>query len=144
MEISLEVPLDDDGFLDRACPACDRRFRWKQADETGEEVAASYFCPYCGQESANDEWFTPEQVGAIQRSVASFVMPEIERQFRHGGSAFKVEVDQQAPPPPLELDEAVPLATVASPCHPGEPVKVDRDLAGVLHCLICGSAYTGI
>jgi hypothetical protein len=28
MSVSMSLPLDEDGFLRRECPTCERQFRW--------------------------------------------------------------------------------------------------------------------
>jgi hypothetical protein len=87
--LSVSVPLDDDGFLRRACPLCAREFKLKplegevrsiaeqsmhaflsadsapDADE-GENIdedaeAQQRWCPYCAQPSPENEWSTREQ-----------------------------------------------------------------------------------
>lgn len=153
MEIEFELPLDEDGYLDRECPVCERLFRWHHGplDEERDDDAESphaYFCPYCGQQSPVDEWWTREQVEAAQQTAAAAVLPRIEDELR---DAFKdinrsgfikaeVEADTPSPAAPLFVEPA-DLLTVASPCHPEEPVKVELAWKGPLHCLVCGAEF---
>jgi hypothetical protein len=49
VELSIPFPLDDDGFLRRECPTCDREFKWLPAHDETEATpppAGGYFCPY--------------------------------------------------------------------------------------------------
>lgn len=149
MEIEFELPTDDDGFLDRSCPVCERHFRW-HADEASDDGAdeVSYFCPYCGEQSPSDEWWTREQVEAMQQAAMAAAYPEIAAELLEATRGFdrtmlnvSVEADAAARPAPLELDDSLPFVTVTSPCHPDEPVKVERLDLAALHCLVCGSKY---
>ena len=90
----LQFPLDDEGYFRRACPLCRREFKILLNDEelghlrelsldgflvddmdgqTSDELdtenptdAVSVFCPYCGQSSPEDEWWTDEQSAFIR------------------------------------------------------------------------------
>lgn len=153
MEIAFELPLDEDGYLDRECPLCERLFRWhhgpldQQIDDDSTSPGA-YFCPYCGQQAPVDEWWTREQVEAAQRAAAAAVVPKIEEELR---DAFKglnrsrfikadVEAARPSPAAPLFVEPA-DLLTVSSPCHPEEPVKIGPQWGSALHCLVCGSEF---
>ena len=62
MNISVAIPLDADGFLRRQCTTCELEFKWfhGRTDTTPQDWQDpdTYFCPYCGTESAQDTWFT--------------------------------------------------------------------------------------
>jgi len=153
MEISVDVPLDDDGYVDRECPNCERPFRWRygpssETARTNVELT-QYHCPYCGIEAAADQWWTREQVQHMQASAMAAYMPEVEHQLRQAANGLnrtgfletKVNVSPPAPPTPLFVDD-VPTTAVASPCHPDEPVKLIGELEPSIHCLVCGREYT--
>ena len=50
--LEMSIPLDDDGFLRRACPTCEREFKWLPSTNDEEAIDSPevdhYFCPYCG------------------------------------------------------------------------------------------------
>jgi len=74
-EMSIDLPLDSDGFLRRACPSCMREFKWLPSPEDAAEPApAEYFCPYCGGQSASSEWLTEAQSGFIEEEVLEQVL----------------------------------------------------------------------
>lgn len=46
--VRVDMPLDDDGFLRRECPTCERQFKWRPgSEENVEDVKAPemYYCP---------------------------------------------------------------------------------------------------
>jgi predicted nucleic acid-binding Zn ribbon protein len=152
MEPNIEIPLDEDGYLDRECPSCERRFRWHDGPvgDTPAEVpqVEEYHCPYCGQQAAADQWWTSEQVETLQQTALAAVIPEITRELGDslkglnstGFVTAEVHADLVSPPPPLFVDDA-PTVTVTSPCHPYEPVKLLGEWVLPLHCLVCGAPY---
>lgn len=155
--LAMSVPLDRDGFLRRACPHCNRQFKWlpsrqedepaPNADETAD-VVASYVCPYCYQEAAPDAWWTPEQ-GEYAQGVAraDALGPQLHRLHaaiegmnRPGGP---IQVTGMMPdlPYPDALHEPDDMVRVDVPCHPEEPLKIDEAWEGEVACLVCGIRY---
>lgn len=86
IQLDVSFPLDDDGFLRRECPLCNRQFKVKptsaelhsetertahallakQSDSSSEEERGDEprdrWCPYCGQQASVTSWWTQEQV----------------------------------------------------------------------------------
>jgi hypothetical protein len=148
----IEFPLDGQGFLRRECPLCEREFKWHHGPTKGapldESEPVEYFCPYCGENAPLDQWWTKEQVEAIQATALQEAMPQLEEELRDalgplnrtGFIHSEVHSDPLNPPPPMfESDDMV---AVASPCHSHEPIKVEETWSGPLHCLVCGAAFT--
>jgi len=146
---SVQLPLDDDGFLRRECPHCSRQFKWHHGSTaerpSGEVDPPVYFCPRCGVSAAPDQWFTQEQIAYIEEAVTGPALREasdtIEKAFR-GVKGVTVKRDSfDEPEPPPTLQEPNDMVIVAPPCHPWEPVKVPDETTGEVHCLICGTAF---
>jgi hypothetical protein len=129
----------------------EREFKWHHGPIEGAPTNPpdpdQYYCPYCGQPAATDEWWTPEQVEVIQAATAQKVIPQLQDELqdsfrelnRSGMLKASIEADLPNPPPPLFEDDD--MMAVASPCHPYEPVKVEEEWSAPLYCLICGAAY---
>lgn len=113
-----------------------------------------YFCPYCGQPSALDQWYTDEQVDYIQAVGAIETMKIVEKELgptvdkfnRTGqtgvaGMKFELELDIPQSTPPTPLFEADDMMAVEPPCHPEEPIKIHEDWLQELHCLVCGDPF---
>lgn len=146
----IELSLDDDGYLDRQCPSCERHFRWHnrpiEGSASSEPDPDSYFCPYCGFSAAVDQWWTTEQAEAIQQAALGVALTEVQRSLSEAFRSSKYVTFQagDAPPPPpgpVPLDAVDELLAVASPCHPYEPVKVLGGWMQPVHCLVCGAQF---
>ncbi|WP_431277137.1 hypothetical protein [Leifsonia poae] len=151
MELSVEYPLDSDGFLRRECPTCEREFKWHHGPT--EEAPSDfvypdvYWCPRCGKSAGHDSWWTQEQVEYSQAAMAVSANDMINEALT---DAFKpnrkglvhVEINEVARPGmPDPLVEPDDMMLIAPPCHPWEPVKIPEDATEPYYCLICGSAY---
>jgi hypothetical protein len=146
---SIQLALDDDGFLRRECPHCSQQFKWHHGPTgerpPGEVDPAVYCCPRCGASAAPDQWFTQAQIAYIEDAMAGPVSREaseaIEKAFRDvRGIAFKRN-SLDEPEPPHALQEPNDMIITAPPCHPWEPVKVPEGVASQVHCLICGAPF---
>jgi hypothetical protein len=91
IQFNVSFPLDDDGFLRRECPLCNREFKVKPTtaelqsdtertahallaqeaesnpDAEGEEDSgpSERWCPYCGQQAPASSWWTQQQVAYL-------------------------------------------------------------------------------
>jgi hypothetical protein len=150
MEFSIEMslPLDSNGFLRRQCPACDREFKWLHTESDGatEEnlESQSYFCPYCGGGAPADEWWTQDQLAAIEGAVFDEVVePEVDKLRRQAsdigrssGGLLSMDVTVQRDEVPV-LHEG-DMTRIDFDCHPEEPVKVVESWVEPVFCLTCG------
>ena len=152
IEMSLSFPLDTDGFLRRACPACLREFKWHPSDHDDEDneipPPEEYFCPYCGGSATPSEWFTESQIAYIHTEAFEEVLrPQLDEftesldQFNRSSGGFveitaSVEGPKQRQAPPVF--EPNDMRKVVFPCHPDEPVKIDEEWDQHVHCLCCG------
>ena len=147
-ELSISVPLDEDGFLRRECPTCEREFKWlysESEDDAAEVDNAGYFCPYCAVQAPSSAWWTHAQLERRQAIAAhEFLGPElkklgksIERMNRPGG-LISASFDVDLPDVPESNAEDNSGRRVDFPCHPEEPVKVDEAWTKPVHCLVCG------
>jgi len=132
LSFGMTIPVDSDGFLRRACPTCEREFKWcpseTQANENVEPDDAAYFCPYCGVQAPTDAWLTQAQVAFAQNIVAREVIGPMVRKL----GAY------EAPDELNPLTETDDMSLVNFSCHPSEPLKVHDDWRKSAHCLICG------
>ncbi|MBE1485226.1 hypothetical protein [Plantactinospora soyae] len=147
MDISIQLPLDVDGFLRRECPHCEQQFKWHNGpaneEAEGHGPPPSYFCPHCGVPADHDSWWTHEQLDFIHGSASPAIMrslqDELEQTFRRSKYiSFKAEGD--TPNVPVALVELDDMHIITSPCHAYEPIKVP-DGSGPYHCLVCGSRF---
>lgn len=150
ISVPIPLPLDEDGFLRRECPTCEREFKWfvHNPDDPTLERVAQYFCPLCGEPSAVDNWWTPEQI-SYATAVAS---PKLDNAVRDSlESAFKgvkgLRFEPRANfsldlPAPQTLHEPNDMVILEPPCHGQEPIKIPPGDVARVHCLICGSLFS--
>jgi hypothetical protein len=133
-EMSVSLPLDEDGFLRRECPECERECKWLYSEDSEPSPDDGYACPYCAKRATPERWWTPAQADFAAKSAGNQLLGEMLGKFRRSG--FEVSLD----PPPTPLTEVNDMRRVDFECHPGEPVKVREDWNGPVHCVVCAAA----
>ncbi|MEJ7784463.1 MAG: hypothetical protein WKF96_06640 [Solirubrobacteraceae bacterium] len=139
MSVSVEIPLDGNGFLRRECPTCEREFkRLVGEDELGADEIPDdgYYCPYCAVKAPDDQWHTLAQVEAMTAVAAEKIFdPMLSKMANEIGGRF--EKGRRDPAP--DLIEAVDdMRRVDFACHPAEAVKVAAGWDRRVSCPICG------
>jgi hypothetical protein len=101
IRLTIQLPVDDEGFLRRECPLCRREFKVRvRKDELrdlagrglqsflGEEDSGDIAvdvenagstqltCPYCGQQAGPDSWWTEAQLAYV-RAFAKNILAEM-------------------------------------------------------------------
>ncbi len=145
------MPLDNEGFLRRECPTCEREFKWlpatgDDADDAVPPPDGGYFCPYCVIQAPGDAWFTQAQLDLAQnvltREVVDPMLSDFSRRLgRAGGGSglFRVTASHRRTDALDPLTESDDMTRVDFACHPGEPVKVLDNWDRAVHCLVCGT-----
>jgi ribosomal protein S27E len=146
---SVQLPLDDDGFLRRECPNCLKEFKWYYGPTSGQPEGEAdppvYYCPLCGASAAPDQWWTQEQLVFMADSAVGPALREVSEQLENGFRGLKGltyrrgQIDE--PEPPTALHEPNDMTMVAPPCHSREPVKVPEEATTRVYCLMCGEAF---
>lgn len=146
--MSVPVPLDEEGFVRRECPTCEREFKWLPTENSDPPPPAGYHCPYCGVQAQPDGWLTKAQVELIHtkvnREVVGPAMQDFGRSLRRiaqsSGGLIRAELKGPDIPPASDpLTEQNDMRRVDFPCHPEEPLKVLDDWSHPVYCLICGT-----
>lgn len=136
------LSLDDDGFLRRECPHCEREFKWLHGDEGEPMPEGGYHCPYCDGRS-DDGWWTGPQLAHIEALVASqaeCMLRDAMKPLERNSSEFMTLSVSQSPKTqvPSVPDEPNDMRRIDFDCHPAEPVKVIENWDAPVHCLLCG------
>jgi hypothetical protein len=145
VNISLNIPSDDDGFLSRECPTCLGTFK-ARVIEGGITV---HFCPYCGHEG-DDCWWTSSQLAYARAAAMEALSPTIDAMFDGLGSAsgglIKVSVERSTPERPVLPVEISGTEEIHSFECCGTEAKIERHLlttsAGTtapVTCISCGT-----
>jgi ribosomal protein S27E len=149
IQVSFDVPLDDDGFVRRECPTCERQFKWftHAEGEVGAVATDQYFCPFCGVPAGVDEWWTQQQLDHGRAQAAPAMEQVVQEQVADMFKGMKGVEFKPDPNFSLEIDIPAPLVEpndmtiVEPPCHPTEPLKIPERAAPRVHCLICGAPF---
>lgn len=144
----MAVPLDDDGFLRRECPTCEREFKWfNSPDGEGEPVPdGGYYCPYCQVQAPADAWWTQEQLQLAENRAARDILgPELDRTSRdfnrrNQGGFLRLSMNYEKPDEMEPLVEANDMRRVDFDCHGKEPLKVLDNWTRPVHCMICSKS----
>ena len=138
------IPLDSDGFVRRACPSCEREFKWFPTDdavEASEPDPRGYCCPYCAMWAQPDQWFTEAQLDYLEQAAPAAVADEVNEILSESGKPFGL-LRYTPSNPPSASDEMPPepndMRRVDFRCHPKEPLKVAEAWDDPIHCLVCG------
>lgn len=117
-EVSVDLPLDQDGFLDRRCPEarCNQDFK-VSFDDWRDKVSDVAFCPVCGKKAEPMCWNTQRQDryireiapkaaaervrGAIERGVAQANRRHTQGEFVRMTMEFKPGPSLPVSPPRL-------------------------------------------
>lgn len=90
VQISIDLELDDHGYLDRRCPSdeCGTHFKvmfedWR--DIVRDEVV---YCPLCRHDAESSEWSTPEQTEYIKNAATAHLQKQLGRAFQNDARRF--------------------------------------------------------
>lgn len=144
MQTQMTVPLDSDGYLRRACPACRREFKWLPQDGGEPAPAGGYYCPYCAARADPDSWWTGNQIRLAEAHATNMAQEELDKAFRgmrRNSGPIRVDYKPGVRTPIPHLTEPDDMVISTPPCHPGEPIKINEAWDQVIHCLVCGAQY---
>jgi len=170
----IKIPLDDEGYLRRECPFCMNEFKIlpKEEDLDGSEPENleqfmieedkkdgiddessenEVFCPYCGQQAEEDQWFTQEQADYInsitQNIVADLINDNLINPLKRnlGGSSrgmISVEFKGDAIEKENEWvsSDLNDMMIFELPCCQSS-IKIEDDWKGTVYCFFCGFPY---
>jgi len=72
-QYSLSIDVDEDGYIDKECPKCKKKFKVFSDDWCNLFSDCIVFCPFCNHSTKSDEWYTTEQVKqARENAVKQF------------------------------------------------------------------------
>lgn len=90
VRIPITLPLDDEGYLDRICPAvsCQAEFKVLFQDWREKVRDEQVYCPTCRYEASASEWNTAEQREHIKSRAIAHVQNIIHRALSDDARAF--------------------------------------------------------
>lgn len=89
---SLSIPIvpDEEGFIDKECPAKDCLFLFKVNEEDWKNIFSDevVYCPQCGHASPSNTWYTTEQIKEGERQAVNYIQGKIGSALQAGASKF--------------------------------------------------------
>ncbi len=82
MELSIKLPVDNDGFIEYECPHCKKVFRLNKNLFADNEDCQELHCPYCGLISETKKFYTSECVEYINKRAEQVALEEIHKTFK--------------------------------------------------------------
>jgi len=136
--LSVSLPEDDEGFLDRACPdqKCRAEFKVLSDDWRDKVSAAAAFCPLCRHQAPSQDWTTTAQLKYAKAIACRHIHRRIHGALQSGAILF----NQRQRPGFITLSLSVkPGATpVFSPKAVGDVMRQR------FTCEACGCRYSSI
>ena len=124
--IEVQVRLDEDGYLDRRCPAaeCGSAFKVLLADWRDKVVDDQAWCAICGEVGAPLDFATPDQMRQFRQQGRAHIAGQLNRAItgaeRRSVNSGLVSMTWSYKPgamPIVVLAEAAPLMTQRSSCE---------------------------
>jgi hypothetical protein len=151
--ITVSMPLDTDGYLDRRCPWSECQFLFKVLVEDWNTKVANElaYCPFCGHSAPAKEFVTPTQrqylrdvvIGRLRRELGSAIRADaqtfnaLNRPMDAGLISLSMRMDVSTPAvtmalPPKVLD-AMTLRLICEACQCQSSV-----IGAAFFCPACG------
>ena len=136
--VSIPVPIDNDGYLDRRCPseACLADFKVLMEDWDHKVNGDQVFCPVCREEAKATEWNTPEQHEYISQVGINHIQGIISQALSQDAKDFN---RRQRPG----------FITISMSYKPGTPtlivpISAAEELRQKFTCEQCGCRYSSL
>ncbi len=87
IQFSLQIPLDEDGFLEMECDYCKGRFMLTKETFEDEENL-NFFCPICGLPNRINAFYCPEVLETAEKIAANCIMDKVYRDLSKSFNSF--------------------------------------------------------
>lgn len=138
-KISVNIPLDEEGNVEYACPMCDRLFRLKTNEFEGENCVEAMYCPYCGLNFPPNEFMPKHVMEYIKAQVVYYEEQKVQEELKRMSRKYKF---MQFKPKKIEAPESIHLDNVSLygiTCERcGKEVKIIENPSTHHYCPYCG------
>lgn len=135
--VSLPVKADENGYLDKECPAPKCAFAFKVLDEHWVEKFRdeAVFCPRCGHTDTAESWATTEQIEQAKGQIVAMLQSRIDGAIEADAHAFNANQPRRG-----FLRMSMTISGTA-PQHVMVPLAAAAVLQQQLVCAECGAGY---
>lgn len=90
VEVPISAEPDEQGYIDRECPAEECTFTFKVHGEDWRDIVRdeAVWCPFCGEERDANAWWTTEQIERGQQAALAKVGNLISGAMRRDAASF--------------------------------------------------------
>lgn len=144
VSISIELPLDDDGFLDRHCPseACSHEFKVLFEDWRDKVPQERAFCPFCGHQEDSQEWNNAEQHEFIEKKGLQYISGVLDKAFENDARHFNRQ--QQSRPRGGLIDISMSMEYKPDAQIISVPPSAAESLRQRFECDYCGCHWSSL
>ena len=84
LKVSVSIPADQEGYLDRECPSseCLSEFKVHEDDWRDKVRDEEVFCPFCGHTADSSKWWTQSQIKHAEKAALAKVEQGIGRAMK--------------------------------------------------------------
>jgi hypothetical protein len=139
MQIAIDLPLDDDGLLDRRCPSseCQAEFKVSFEDWKSKVKETVAYCPICRHEEVATAWNTEQQLRHIKQVALGRMQSVL-------GGAMRTDVERFNREQPKGG-----FVRITMGFRPGAPaiifpIQAARLMQQILACEVCGCQYASV
>lgn len=137
VKVRVNLPIDDDGFLDRVCPACGSDFKVDFEHWLNKVRDEAVYCPHCRAEAPGTEWNTAEQQEAIKAQAMRHLHGELTQAIDRDVRRFNAKQPRRS---------FVSLRMSHNPSIPPIvlPIEAAAKMRRTWECEKCGCRYASV
>ncbi len=138
-KLTIQLPVDSDGFVEYKCPSCNRIFRLK-TNEFSDENGETLMCAYCGISSNVSKYMPEYMIKYIQECEAQYIQSKLDDALKKVNHKYKFLTVKYKPgkriePTKINLNENDFSIIKCNRCN--SDIKVD-DIREIVHyCPYC-------
>lgn len=137
--VSVPIPADAEGYLDKECPAeeCQSQFKVLEDDWRDKVRNEEMFCPFCRHAAPADKWYTTEQVEAAKKAAIAEFQGRIN-------TAMKRDADSWNRRQPRDAFLKITMKVDSRPGHVFLPPMAAEPMRLKITCPACACRYAVI
>jgi uncharacterized Zn finger protein (UPF0148 family) len=138
VKVPVNLPLDEEGYLDRQCPAkfCHAEFKVLWQDWKGKVKDEKVFCPICGVSACATEWNSEEQEAHLKQVALAYVQKTVRLGLSEDAQRFNRSQRPGFIQMRLSIRPAPPLVII--------PIDAAKAMRQNFTCEVCGCRYASI
>lgn len=138
-QISVPIPSDADGYLDKECPSAECLFEFKVHEDDWRDTVRDeeVFCPFCGHTANAKSWYTTAQAAHLKKAAVAHVKGRI-------GQAMKQDADSWNRRQPRNSFISITMQVNNRPQHILIPPAAAEPMRLKITCPACACRYAVI